>query len=120
MWGYRSLGVCGKGASMSGLGGRRRAIWDLVSDGRAVGALPILGAKPFGYELQEARSVSNEGNLTNEMVPRYLQNCISGFGNILYFLCFPASLRRQIVEKGGAGFARIGSERAFLLLIPMT
>jgi len=26
--GYRSLGVCGKGASMSGLGSRRRTIWN--------------------------------------------------------------------------------------------
>ena len=37
--GYRSLGVCGKGASMSGLGGRRRAMSiSLVSGALGVGS----------------------------------------------------------------------------------
>ena len=36
--------------------------------------------KPFGYELQQSRTVSNRGNLTNEIDPRHLQNCISESG----------------------------------------
>jgi hypothetical protein len=63
--------------------------------------------KPFGYELQQRRTVSNANNLTNEIDPRYLQNCISALGYLPRFLGFLASLRQQIGKKGGAGFEKI-------------
>src|SRR5262245_9496133 len=78
--GYRSLGVCGKGASMSGLGGRRRAMSISAVSGAPVWEALQSREKPFRYELQEARTVSNAVNLTNGLTPRHLQNCISGSG----------------------------------------
>ena len=63
--------------------------------------------KPFGYELQQPKTVSNEDNLSNETDPRYLQNCISELGYPLHLLGFLASLRQQIGEKGDAGLKQI-------------
>lgn len=107
MWGYRSLGVCGKGASMSGLGKPPAGYWDLGGHG-APGRkrCQFWAGKPFGYELQQPRTVSNGDNLTNETDPRHLQNCISELGYPLHLLGFLASLRQQIGEKGDAGFAQ--------------
>ena len=75
--------------------------------------------KPFGYELQQPRAVSNGDNLTNETDPRHLQNCISELGCLLHLLGFLASLRQQIGEKGGSGFAQIAAESLLPYLIPM-
>ena len=108
MWGYRSLGVCGKGASMSGLGKPPAGYGGLGVHG-ALGRKRCqfsLG-KPFGYELQQPKTVSNEDNLSNETDPRYLQNCISELGYPLHLLGFLASLRQQIGEKGDAGLKQI-------------
>ena len=46
--------------------------------------------KPFRYELQERRSVSNKGNLTKELPLRHLQNCISDLEDPSYFRGFAA------------------------------
>jgi hypothetical protein len=46
-------------------------------------------------------------NLTNEIDPRHLQNCISALGYLPRFLGFLASLRQQIGKKGDAGFEKI-------------
>jgi hypothetical protein len=107
VWGYRSLGVCGKGASMSGLGKPPAGYGDLGVTARWLGsAASSEWGKPFGYELQQPRAVSNGDNLTNETDPRHLQNCISELGYLLHLLGFLASLRQQIGEKGDAGFAQ--------------
>ena len=46
MWGYRSLGVCGKGASMSGLGKPPAGYGDLGGSRRAgYEALPVLNGE---------------------------------------------------------------------------
>lgn len=115
MWGYRSLGVCGKGASMSGLGGRRRAMG--ISVGRRAGigsAAKSVFKRPFAYDLPLSREVSNVCNLTKGLEVRYLQNCISDFGPHPYLLGFLASSRGQIGGKGGAGFrANYGRIRNF-------
>ena len=119
MWGYRSLGVCGKGASMSGLGKPPAGYGDFGGHG-ALGRkrCQFSVGKPFGYELQQPRAVSNGDNLTNETDPRHLQNCISELGCLLHLLGFLASLRQQIGEKGGSGFAQIAAESMLPRLIP--
>lgn len=87
MWGYRSLGVCGKGASMSGLGSRWRARVISVGRVRLGRSATDLGAeKPFRYELQQANDVSNEQNLTKVWAVRHLQNRISKFEEPTQFL----------------------------------
>src|ERR1700730_18391076 len=75
--------------------------------------------KPFGYELQQRRTVSNANNLTNEIDPRHLQNCISALGYLPLFLGFLASLRQQIGKKGGADFDKIIARFLFSPFITM-
>ena len=118
MWGYRSLGVCGKGASMSGLGKPPAGYGDLGVTARWVGSAASSDwGKPFGYELQQPRAASNRDNLTNETDPRHLQNCISELEYLPRLLGFLASLRGQIGKKGGAGFAQITIRSAFYRFI---
>ncbi|HEX9524915.1 MAG TPA: hypothetical protein VF949_18200, partial [Reyranella sp.] len=94
-----------KGASMSGLGKPPAGYGNFGGHG-ALGRKrrQFSVGKPFGYELQQPRAVSNADNLTNDTDPRYLQNCISELGYPLHLLGFLASLRQQIGEKGDAGF----------------
>jgi hypothetical protein len=75
--------------------------------------------KPFGYELQQPRAVSNGGNLTNGTDPRYLQNCISESGRFSHLLGFLASLRQQIGKKGEAGLTKITANFALSRFIAM-
>jgi hypothetical protein len=93
---------------MSGLGKPPAGYGDLGGHG-ALGRkrCQFSVGKPFGYELQQSRTVSNGDNLTNETDPRYLQNCISELGYPPDLLGFLASLQQQIGEKGDAGFAQI-------------
>jgi hypothetical protein len=93
---------------MSGLGKPPAGYGDLGVTARWVGsAASSMSGKPFGYELQQPKTVSNEDNLSNETDPRYLQNCISELGYPLHLLGFLASLRQQIGEKGDAGLKQI-------------
>lgn len=60
------------------LGGPPAGYVDLSGVGRAWVWRCQSREKPFRYELQVGTTVSNEGNLTNELGLRYLQKCISG------------------------------------------
>jgi len=74
---------------MSGLGSRRRAIGKLWGGWRAVWKRSQISMqKPFEYELQQAKDVSNGGTLTNHFILRHLQNRISGFPQTSHFLGF--------------------------------
>jgi hypothetical protein len=88
---------------MSGLGKPPAGYDDLgVTARRVESAASSEWEKPFGYELQHSRTVSNVNNLTNETDPSHLQNCISEPGYLFDLLDFIAYLPEQIGKKGGA------------------
>jgi hypothetical protein len=94
-----------EGASMSGLGGRRRAIWIRGCRARWLKALPILGSQtPFKYEIQ-LRERLYKPNLTNRAASRYLQNCISGSGATRRFAGNCCMLQMADSRKWGCRFA---------------
>jgi len=93
--GYRSLGVCGKGASMSGLGSRRRAIWIHMHRWDPAPSLKRTSAQ---NALNQERS--NEGNASKRKGGCHLQNCISPLVMCFYFHTNFGFTRYKIGKKG--------------------
>jgi hypothetical protein len=90
---------------MSGLGKPPAGYWDLGGHG-APGRkrCQFWAGKPFGYELQQPRAVSNADNLTNETGARHLQNCISELGYPPAFAGFSCIFATADRQKRGCRF----------------
>ena len=65
--------------------------------------------KPFRYELQLRKDVSNAGTLTNHCTLRHLQNRISDLAEGAHFLRFRDIVKSEIGVKGYAESAQIVS-----------
>src|SRR6266404_6359407 len=88
-----ALGCVGRGFNER-LGRPPAGYLDCERRARWLKALPFwYGQKPFKYEKQIAKTVSNERNLTNRSGSRHLQKCISDSGRSSILLVFPACWR---------------------------